>query len=83
MLKNTLKCTLCLVCAGMMIITTTPHLACHPQAVAVAEAVVGAILTRPITMAMKSIMMITTVMITMTTVVAMMIPTMAMKKCTQ
>lgn len=71
------------ICADMMIITTTPHLACHPQAVAVAEVVVAAILTPPITMAMKTTMMTTTVMITMTIVVATMIPIMAMKKCIQ
>lgn len=69
------------ICADMMITTTTLHPACHPQAAGVAEVVVAVILTHPITMAMKTTTTTTMVMITMTTVVAMMIPTMAMKKC--
>lgn len=69
--------------ADMMIITTIPHPACHPRAVAGVEVVVAAILTHPITMATKNTTTTTTVMITMTIVAATMIPTMDTKKCTR
>lgn len=81
--QGTLFRILVVICAGMMIITTTPHLACHPRAASVDEVVAVAILTHPITTAMKNTTMTTTVTITMTTVVVMMIRTMGMKKCTR